>query len=81
MLFRSQEAKVKRNYHIYRVHWIISNFKKTNKYDVNIPKEISDKIFNYKRDWETLDQSVVEEFKELLQEIKEFRSNIKVGDK
>ena len=44
-------------------------------------KEISDKIFNYKRDWETLDQSVVEEFKELLQEIKEFRSNIKVGDK
>ena len=81
LLINRQEAKVKRNYHIYRVHWIISNFKKTNKYDVNIPKEISDKIFNYKRDWETLDQSVVEEFKELLQEIKEFRSNIKVGDK
>ncbi|HOF43217.1 MAG TPA: hypothetical protein PLE44_01305 [Bacilli bacterium] len=81
LLINRQEAKVKRNYHIYRVHWIISNFKKTNKYDVNIPKEISDKIFNYKKDWETLDQSVVEEFKELLEEIKEFRSNIKVGDK
>lgn len=81
LIINRQEAKVKRNYHIYRIHWIISNFKKINKYDVSIPKELTDKIFNYKKDWETLEQNVVEEFKELLEEIKEFRNNIKVGDK
>ncbi len=80
LIINRQEAKVKRNYHIYRVHWIINNFKKTKKYDVNIPKEISDKIFKYKKDWEVLDQSVVSEFKELLEDIKEFRNSLKVGD-
>ena len=80
LIINRQEAKVKRNYHIYRIHWIINNFKKTKKYDVNLPKEISDKIFKYKKDWEVLDQSVVSEFKDLLEDIKEFRESLKVGD-
>src|SRR5690625_1654495 len=79
LIINKQQVKVKRSYHIYRVHWIIDNFKKTKKYDVNIPKQITDMIFNYKSNWETMDQSVVTEFSNLLEEIKEFRNELKVG--
>ena len=79
LIINKQQVKVKRSYHIYRVHWIIDNFKKTKKYDVNIPKQITDMIFNYKSNWEIMDQSVVTEFSNLLEEIKEFRNELKVG--
>jgi len=80
-LINIQESIVKRNYHIYRVHAIISNFKKTKKYDVSISKDITDKIANYKKNWETLDQNVILEFRQLLEDIKEFRLNLKEVDK
>jgi len=81
LIINKQEAKVKRAYHIYRVHHSITNYKKTNKYEVDLPENIVKKIQNYKTNWETIEQSVVLEFRELLEEIKEFRNELKVGDK
>lgn len=81
LIINKQEAKVKRAYHIYRVHHSITNYKKTNKYEVDLPENIVKKIQNYKTNWEAMQQSVVLEFRELLEEIKEFRNELKVGDK
>jgi predicted nucleotidyltransferase len=80
-LINKQQAKVKRAYHIYRVKAIIDNFKKTSKYDVNIPKAAVDKISNYKKNWESLEDDVILEFSNIIAEIKEFRESLKVGDK
>ena len=80
-LINKQQAKVKRAYHIYRVKAIIDNFKKTGKYDVNIPKAAVDKISNYKKNWESLEDDVILEFSNIIAEIKEFRESLKVGDK
>ncbi len=81
LINNKQEAKVKRAYHIYRVHYSVTNYKKTNKYEVDLPENVVKKIHNYKTNWETIEQSVVLEFRELLEEIKEFRNELKVGDK
>ena len=81
LLINKQKVKVKRAYHIYRVKAIIDNFKKSKKYDVNILKAVVDKIANYKKNWETISDDVVLEFSSILAEIKEFRDNLKVGDK
>ncbi len=77
LLINKQEAKVKRNYHIYRIHSILTNYKKTKNYDVNIPKEIVEKILKYKKNWELINSDVIIEFKELLNDIKIFRESLK----
>ncbi len=81
LLINKQVSKVKRLYHVYRVKAIIDNFKKTKKYDVKISKAIVDKIADYKKNWETISDDVLIEFSKELAEIKEFRENLKVGDK
>ena len=80
LLINKQKVKVKRAYHIYRVKAIIDNFKKSKKYDVDIPKVVVDKITNYQKNWSSLEDDVIVEFSKLLDEIKEFRESLKVGD-
>ncbi len=80
LLINKQKVKVKRAYHIYRVKAIIDNFKKSKKYDVDIPKVVVDKITNYKKNWSSLEDDVIVELSKLLDEIKEFRESLKVGD-
>ncbi|HHX68202.1 MAG TPA: hypothetical protein GX708_09155 [Gallicola sp.] len=80
LLINKQEAKVKRNYHIYRVHSIITNYKKTKIHDVNISKEVVNKILNYKKNWASISDDVINEFKGLLKDIKDFRETIKEDD-
>jgi predicted nucleotidyltransferase len=81
LLINVQQAKVKRSYHIYRVKGLIDNYKKNGKYEINLSKEQLSKIADYKKNWESLENSVVSELSDVLEEIKEFKENLKVGDK
>jgi hypothetical protein len=80
LLINVQQAKVKRSYHIYRVKGLIDNYKKNGKYEINLSKEQLSKIADYKKNWESLENSVVSELSDVLEEIKEFKENLKVGD-
>ena len=44
-------------------------------------KAVVDKISNYKKNWESLEDDVILEFSNIIAEIKEFRESLKVGDK
>lgn len=81
LLINVQQAKVKRSYHIYRIKGLVDNYKKNGKYDINLSKEQLSKIADYKKNWESLENSVVSELSDVLEEIKEFKENLKVGDK
>ena len=81
LLINVQQAKVKRSYHIYRIKGLIDNYKKNGKYEINLSKEQLSKIADYKKNWESLENSVVSELSDVLEEIKEFKENLKVGDK
>src|SRR5690554_4323804 len=80
LLINVQQAKVKRSYHIYRIKGLIDNYKKNGKYEINLSKEQLSKIADYKKNWESLENSVVSELSDVLEEIKEFKENLKVGD-
>ncbi|MDY0338946.1 MAG: hypothetical protein RBQ78_04215 [Acholeplasmataceae bacterium] len=81
LLINVQQAKVKRSYHIYRIKGLVDNYKKNGKYDINLSKEQLSKIADYKKNWESLENSVVLELSDVLEDIKEFKENLKVGDK
>lgn len=80
-LINDQKLIVKRSYHIYRVKAIIDHYKESGKYEIALSKKELDKIAHYKKNWESLDSSIILELSNILTEIKDFNKNLKAVDK